>query len=95
MGIVCQLRILSLARSNNPCVLQVFFKITSANLRPPVANLTGSVPEWILSLLPLCWARLQEDRPTAAAICEVLSLESFVSSIYLSYSCTSGFNSSF
>ena len=60
------------------CVLQVFIKIMNGNLRPPVANLTGSVPEWILSLLPLCWARLQEDRPSAAAICEVLSLESFV-----------------
>ena len=75
----------SFARCNNPCVLQVFIKIMSANLRPPVANLTGSVPEWIRALLPLCWARLQEDRPTAAAICEVLWPESFVLNIQLSY----------
>ena len=54
---------------------QVLGRIMSVNLRPPVADLTGSVPDWIRTLLPLCWARLQGDRPTAAAICEVLSLE--------------------
>ena len=42
-----------------------------------MVDLTGSVPEWIRALLPLCWAPLQDDRPTAADVCEVLSLEAF------------------
>ena len=66
----------SCTRAYGPYVSQVLGRIMSVNLRPPVADLTCSVPEWIRALLPLCWARLQEDRPSAAAICEVFSLES-------------------
>ena len=45
------------------------------NLRPPVADLNYSVPEWIRALLPLCWAPLQHDRPDMAAVCEATTLK--------------------
>ena len=58
--------------------MQVLIKITVANLRPPVAELDGLVPDWIRALLLLCWAPLQDDRPDAAAVCEVIPLEAII-----------------
>ena len=55
------------------------------NMRPPVSDLVDSVPEWIRLLIPLCWAPLQDNRPDAVAVCEVLSLEIDIVHVQLSY----------